>query len=78
MNRCVAILICLAGAASSPARGSLAHALSAGRRGASTDRVRARRSALLIAFQMARLGDPAGVGRGLFLLDIKAMEAARK
>lgn len=31
-----------------------------------------------IAFQMARLGDPAGVGRGLFLLDIKAMQAARK
>jgi hypothetical protein len=31
-----------------------------------------------IAFQMARRGDPAGVGRGLFLLDIKAMEAARK
>jgi len=31
-----------------------------------------------IAFQMARLGDPAGVGRGLFLLDIKAMEAVRK
>jgi len=31
-----------------------------------------------IAFQMARHGDPAGVGRGLFLLDIKAMEAARK
>ena len=31
-----------------------------------------------IAFQMARLGDPAGVGRGLFILDIKAMEAAKK
>ena len=31
-----------------------------------------------IAFQMARRGDPAGVGRGLFLLDIQAMEAARK
>lgn len=29
-----------------------------------------------IAFQMAHRGDPAGVGRGLFLLDIKAMEAA--
>lgn len=31
-----------------------------------------------IAFQMARRGDPAGVGRGLFLLDIKAMESAKK
>ena len=31
-----------------------------------------------IAFQMARRGDPAGVGRGLFLLDIEAMEAAGK
>ena len=31
-----------------------------------------------IAFQMAKLGDPAGVGRGLFLLDIKAMETQRK
>ena len=31
-----------------------------------------------IAFQMARRGDPAGVGRGLFLLDIKAMNAAKK
>ena len=31
-----------------------------------------------IAFQMAKLGDPAGVGRGLFLLDIKALEAQRK
>ena len=31
-----------------------------------------------IAFQMAKLGDPAGVGRGLFLLDIKAMEVQRK
>lgn len=27
-----------------------------------------------IAFQMAKLGDPAGVGRGLFLLDLKARE----
>ena len=24
-----------------------------------------------IAFQMAKLGDPAGVGRGLFILDLK-------
>ena len=31
-----------------------------------------------IAFQMARLGDPAGVGRGLFILDIEAMQAAKK
>ena len=31
-----------------------------------------------IAFQMAKLGDPAGVGRGLLLLDIKAMQATRK
>jgi hypothetical protein len=31
-----------------------------------------------IAFQMARRGDPAGVGRGLFLLDVEAMEAAKK
>ncbi len=31
-----------------------------------------------IAFQMARRGDPAGVGRGLFLLDIEAMEATKK
>ena len=31
-----------------------------------------------IAFQMARLGDPAGVGRGLFLLDIEAMQATKK
>lgn len=29
-----------------------------------------------IAFQMAKLGDPAGVGRGLFILDLKAMQAA--
>ena len=29
-----------------------------------------------IAFQMARRGDPAGVGRGLFLLDLDAMQAA--
>jgi hypothetical protein len=27
---------------------------------------------------MARRGDPAGVGRGLFLLDIEAMEATKK
>ena len=31
-----------------------------------------------IAFQMARLGDPAGVGRGLFILDIDAMQATKK
>jgi hypothetical protein len=31
-----------------------------------------------IAFQMAKLGDPAGVGRGLFLLDIRAMENVKK
>ena len=31
-----------------------------------------------ICFQMAKLGDPAGVGRGLFLLDIQAMEEAKK
>jgi hypothetical protein len=31
-----------------------------------------------IAFQMAKLGDPAGVGRGLFLLDVQGMEAAKK
>jgi hypothetical protein len=31
-----------------------------------------------IAFQMAKLGDPTAAGRGLFLLGIKAMEAARK
>jgi hypothetical protein len=24
-----------------------------------------------IAFQMAKLGDPAGVGRGLFILDLE-------
>jgi hypothetical protein len=29
-----------------------------------------------IAFQMARKGDPAGVGRGLFILDLQAMRAA--
>ena len=31
-----------------------------------------------IAFQMARRGDPAGVGRGLFLLDIEAMQTTQK
>jgi hypothetical protein len=30
-----------------------------------------------IAFQMARLGDPAGVGRGLFIFDIAKFESAK-
>jgi hypothetical protein len=31
-----------------------------------------------IAFQMAKRGDPAGVGRGLFILDVEAMQATKK
>ena len=31
-----------------------------------------------IAFQFARLGDPAGVGRGLLILDIEAAERAER
>ena len=31
-----------------------------------------------IAFQMAKLGDPAGVGRGLFLLDLKARDRLKR
>jgi len=30
-----------------------------------------------IAFQFARLGDPAGVGRGLLIVDIEAYEEAK-
>jgi Tol biopolymer transport system component len=30
-----------------------------------------------IAFQMAKLGDPAGVGRGLFILDLKEFEKSK-
>ena len=31
-----------------------------------------------IAFQVAKKGDPAGVGRGIMILDIKGLEKAKK